>query len=111
MLRLDDEVPAQDDSVVFSAHGQVVEIVAGGTTELLDATVAHEGRARLPYAVFRGVGRALRFYRARGSASVVLIPGRLRIGTTEYRNPSIAVDSLNPEDSIAAGKPAKLQNR
>jgi len=110
MVRLDDEAETVNDFVVFKAQGNVIEIIAGGTTEILDANVVSEGRARLPSTFFREIARALRFHRQRGTLSVLLLPGSLKINKTEYRHSSISVHLVETEQALAVTKPQKLQN-
>jgi hypothetical protein len=64
LARLPDESEASGDFIVFSASGNRLGIVVGGTSEDLSASVVHPGQARVPSPVFRGVARSLRFYRA-----------------------------------------------
>ena len=56
---------AGGEFVLFSAHRSSLEIVAGGTVEILDATILSPGHANVPYPVFHGLSRALRFNRKR----------------------------------------------
>ena len=108
LLALPDESEEGEDFVLFHADGNSLDIVAGGTSEALSATVMHPGHARVPSTVFGGIARTLRFYRAR----VIVIsfsPGAVRIDRTDYRHPSVSV-LANAGQAIVATKPAKLQN-
>jgi hypothetical protein len=90
LARLPDESEAGGDFIVFSASGSRLDLVVGGTSEALNATVVHQGEARVPSAVFRGIARTLRFYRGR-TVTVASSKGLLRIDRTEFRHPSITV--------------------
>jgi len=96
IARLPDESEAGADFIVFRAVADHLEIVSGGTSETLSATVVHLGKARVPCPVFRGIARTLRFYRVR-TVSVASSEGLLRIGLTEFRHPNICV-SFNAGD-------------
>jgi hypothetical protein len=87
---LPDESEAGDDSIVFSASGNNLEIVLGRTSEVLGAAVVHPGKARVPHRVFRGIARSLQFHRGRAIA-IVLSPTMMKINRTEYRHPSISI--------------------
>jgi hypothetical protein len=87
---LPDESEASGDFIVFSASGNRLGIVVGGTSEVLSASVVHPGQARVPSPVFRGIARSLRFYRRR-TVTVAFSKGLLRIVRTEFRHPSISV--------------------
>jgi hypothetical protein len=90
LARLPDESEAGGDFIVFSASGDRLEIVVGGTSEVLSASVVHPGQARVPCPVFRGIAKTLRFYRGR-TVTVVSSKGLLKIGRTEFRHPNISV--------------------
>jgi hypothetical protein len=90
LARLPDESEASSDFIVFSASGNRLDIVVGGTSEVLSATVLHPGQARVPSPVFRGIARTLRFYGGRAVA-VASSTGLLRIVRTEFRHPNISV--------------------
>ena len=96
IARLPDESEAGADFIVFKADADHLEIVSGGTSETLGATVVHPGEARVPCSVFRGVSRTLRFYWGR-TVSVASSKGLLVIGRTEFRHPNICV-SFNAGD-------------
>jgi hypothetical protein len=90
LARLPDESAAGDDSIVFHASGNSLEIVAGGTSEVLGAAVVHPGKARIPHHVFRTIARSLQFHGGR-SVAIVVSPAVLKINRTEYRHPSISI--------------------
>jgi hypothetical protein len=92
LTRLPDESEAGGDLIDFNACEKTLEIVVGGTSEVLNATVLHPGRARVPSPVFRGIARSLRYYRGR-TFTVASSKGLLRIGQTEFRHPNISVSS------------------
>jgi hypothetical protein len=109
IARLPDESEAGANFIVFGADADHLEIVSGGTSETLRATVVHPGEARVPCPVFRGIARTLRFHRE----TVIMIsfsPGSLRMDQTDYRHPSISVLARDGGQAIARTKPAKLQN-
>jgi hypothetical protein len=93
LARLPDESEAGGDSVDFRVSQQSLEMVAGATSEVLRVNVAQPGRGRIPYSVFRGIGRALPCHRGR-VVLVSLSSGVLRIDSTAYRHPSIFVSPL-----------------
>ncbi|PYX38655.1 MAG: hypothetical protein DMG81_11240 [Acidobacteria bacterium] len=109
LARLPDESEAGGDFVIFSADGDTLDIVAGGTSEALSATVTHPGQARVPSAVFCGIARTLRFYRARVIV-ISLLHGIVRIDQTDYRHPGISVLALGRGRAIGMTEPAKPQN-
>jgi hypothetical protein len=90
IARLPDESEACADFIVFKADADHLEIVSGGTSEALRASVAYPGEARVPCSVFRGIARSLRFYRGR-TVSVTSSKGLLSIGRTDFRHPNICV--------------------
>ena len=90
LARLPDESEASGDFIVFSAVGDRLDIVVGGTSEVLNASVVHPGQTRVPCPVFRGIARSLRFYRGK-TVIVASSKGLLRIVRTEFRHPSISV--------------------
>jgi|SRR5580704_2330826 hypothetical protein len=107
--RLTDECEAGAGFIDFEADADNLEIVSGGTSETLRATVVHPGEARVPCLVFRGIARTLRFHRGK----VIMIsfsPGSLRIAQTDYRHPNISVLASGRGQAIVRIKPAKLQN-
>jgi hypothetical protein len=65
LTRLPDQSAAGDDSIVFHASRNSLEIVAGGTSEVLGAAVVHPGKARVPHHVFRSIARSLQFHGGR----------------------------------------------
>jgi hypothetical protein len=93
LARLPDESEAGGDFIVFSASRNSLDMVVGGTSEVLSATVVHPGCARVPHAGFRGIARTLRFYCGR-IVTVAAAEGLVRIVQTELRHPNISV-SLN----------------
>jgi hypothetical protein len=109
LARLPDEFEAGADFVVLNASGKNLAMVAGATSEVLSATVRHPGQARVPYPVFCGIGRILRFYRGR-TATVSFSEGLLRIARTEFRHPHISILTSCTELDIVGTKSAKLQN-
>ena len=90
LARLPDESEAGGDFIVFNASGKNLAVVAGATSDVLRATVRHPGQAQVPYPVFCGIGRILRFYRGR-NATVAFSEGLLRIARTEFRHPNISI--------------------
>jgi hypothetical protein len=90
LARLPDESETGSDFIVFSASENCLHIVVGGTSEVLSASVVHPGQARVPYPVFRGIARTLRFYRGR-TVSVAFSWGLLRISSTDFWHPKISV--------------------
>src|SRR5579864_2584743 len=78
LARLPDESEAGGDFVVFSASGNSLDMVVGGTSEVLSASVVLPGEARVPSPVFRGIARTLRFHRGR-TVTVASSTGLLRI--------------------------------
>ena len=90
MIRLPDESEADSDCVVFNAIGDQLSITAGGTSEVLSASVIYGGRAMVPYPVFRGIARTLRFYSGK-TVTVASSQGLLRIARTAFRHPRISV--------------------
>jgi hypothetical protein len=109
LARLPDESEAGRDFIVFSASGNSLDIVVGGTSEVLNATVDHPGHARIPYPVFRGIARSMRFHCDRVIV-IAFSPGTFRIDRTDYRHPNISVLAPDAGQAIAGTKPAKLQN-
>jgi hypothetical protein len=87
-----------------------LDIVVGGTSEVLNASVVHPGQATVPSPVFRGIARTLRFHHG-GVITIALSPGSLRIDRTDYRHPSISVLAPSRGQAIDGTNPAKLQNR
>jgi hypothetical protein len=90
IVRLPDECEAGSDFIVFSAVGHQLSITAGGTSEALSASVVYGGRAIVPYPVFRGIARTLRFYSGK-TVTVASSEGLLRIARTEFRHRNISV--------------------
>jgi hypothetical protein len=108
IARLSDESEAGAEFIVFGADADRLNIVSGGTSETLRASVEYPGKARVPCPVFRGIARTLRFQRGK----VIMIsfsPGSLRIDQTDYRHPNISVLALDGEKAIIGTKPAKPQ--
>jgi hypothetical protein len=97
-VRLPDESEAGGELVVFNARHSSLEIVARGTTEGLSVAVIRSGRASIPFPVFRGIVRALRYYRGT-SVRFVFSAEVLRINRTCFRHPSISV--LTPLASVS----------
>jgi hypothetical protein len=96
IARLPDESEAGADFIVFRAVADHLDIVSGGTSESLKASVAYPGEARVPCPVFRGIARTLRFHRGK-TASVASSKGLLSICRTEFRHPNISV-SFNADN-------------
>ena len=109
LTRLPDESEAGGEFIVFGAGGNSLEITAGATSEVLTATVMHPGHARVPSTVFRGIARALRFYRGR-TVTVAVKEGLIRIARTDFRHPRIYVLARGPGQPIVGTKPPKPQN-
>jgi hypothetical protein len=109
LARLPDESEASGDFIVFSASGNRLGIVVGGTSEVLNANVVHPGEARVPSPVFRGIARSLRFHRGKVIA-ITLSPGSLTIAQTDYRHRRISVLARDGGQAIVGAKPAKPQN-
>jgi hypothetical protein len=103
------ESPSCADFIDFNAREKILEIVVGGTFEVLNATVVHPGQAKVPCAVFRGIARTLWFYR-RKFITIAFLAGALRIDRTFYRHSSISVRAPCREHELVGTKPAKLQN-
>jgi hypothetical protein len=109
LARLPDESEAGGDFVFFNADGNSLNIVAGETSETLNATVMRPGQARVPSIVVCGIARTLRFYRGR----VIVIsfsPEAVRIDRTDYRHPTISVLAPSGGQVVVVTKPAKLHN-
>jgi len=87
--RLPDESEAGGELVVFEASHNTLEIVALGTSEDLSASVVHPGRGSVPFPVFRGVARTLRFYRQR-TVRLAFSAGVFRVDHTEFRHAGIS---------------------
>ena len=102
LARLPDESEAGGDFIAFIARGNNLDMVVGGTSEVLSASVVHPGQARVPYPVFCGIARTLRFHRG-GVIAIAFSPGSFRIDRTDYRHSSISVLALG-------AKLTKLQN-
>lgn len=109
LTRLPDESEAGGDFIVFSASGNSLYIVAGGTSEALSAAVTQPGQTRVPSTIVRGIARSLRFYRGR-IVAISFSPGVVRIDRTDYRHPGICVLAPDGGQAIGVTKPAKLQN-
>ena len=88
--RLPDESEAGGVFVVFTACNDKLEITANGTSEGLSASVVYPGRARVPFPVFRGIARILRFY-SQKTLSVAFSAGVMTVDRTEFRHPGISV--------------------
>src|SRR6266576_3027557 len=76
--RLPDEYEAGAEFVLFIVHDSDLEILAQETVEGLVVAVAHPGRAIVPFPVFRGIARTIRFYRGT-SVRFTFSPEALRI--------------------------------
>lgn len=111
VVRLDDGDQSCDGLVEFRAQDDSVQIAAGVTSEILDASVKRGGHGTLPSKFFRGIARALRFHRKREVILVALSEGCLRIDGTEYRRPHISVCFAGAEPAASVAKPTKLQNQ
>src|SRR6266850_1243279 len=62
-VRLSDESEAGGEFVIFNVRDSDLEILAQETVEGLAVAVAHSGTASVPLPVFRGIARAIPFYR------------------------------------------------
>jgi hypothetical protein len=100
LARLPDDSEACGDFIVFNASGKNLAMVAGATSGVLSATVLHPGQVRVPYPVFCGIGRILRFYRGR-TATVAFSKGLLRIARTEFRHPNISILTSRTEPEMS----------
>jgi len=109
MARLPDESEAGANFIIFRAAADHLEIVSGGTSETLEASIGYPGEAQVPSSVFRGIARTLRFYRQR-MITITFSAGVLRIHRTDYRNPRISVLALNGGEATIGTKAAKPQN-
>src|SRR5882762_8968919 len=89
-VRLPDESEAGGEFVLFNVGESTLEILAQGSAEGLTAAVVHPGRATVPLPVFRGIARALPFYRGT-SVRFTFSPEVLRINRSSFRHPSISV--------------------
>jgi hypothetical protein len=111
LARLPDESEAGRDLIVFSARENRLDIVVGGTSEVLNASVVHPGQATVPCPVFRGIARILRFYRRR-TVHFAVSAGVLRIDRTDFRHPGISVSiGWGTRGAIVTAKATKAQNR
>ena len=87
--RLSDESEAGEEFVVFDASDSNLEIMASRTSEGLSASVVYAGRARVPFPVFRGVARIMRFYREK-TVRLTFSAGVFRVDHTEFRHAGIS---------------------
>jgi hypothetical protein len=83
--RLPDESEVGSQFVVFNACSNNLEIAARGTSEGLAVSVLHPGQASLPFPVFSGIARVLRFYR-RKTVDVGFSNGVVKIEHTQFRH-------------------------
>jgi len=97
LVRLPDESKAGGELVVFTACNDKLEITAIGTSEGLSASVVHPGRARVPFPVFRGIARILRFYREK-TVRLTFSARVFRVDRTEFRHAGIS--ALPTLDSV-----------
>jgi hypothetical protein len=88
--RLSDESEAGGELVAFDASHNSLEIVACGTSEGLAVSVVHPGRVNVPFRVFSGIARVLRFYRGK-TVYVAFSDGVARIGRTAFRHKDISI--------------------
>ena len=88
--RLPDESEAGAEFVLFNVGESSLEILVQETAEGVTAAFVHRGLARVPISVFRGIARALPFYRGT-SVRFAFSPEALRINQTRFRHPSISV--------------------
>ena len=109
MWRLPDGSEAGVNFIIFRAVGDHLEIVTGGTSETLEASVAYPGEVQVPSSVFRGIARTPRFYRRR-IITITFSAGVLRIDRTDYRNPRISGLPLEGGQATPGTKAAKPQN-
>jgi len=105
---LPDESEAGGEFIIFTASVNTLEITVGETSETLIARVVYKGVVKVPYLVFSGIARTLRFYRGK-NITVASSKGLLKIARTEFRHSNISV--LGPgELAVFRATPAKLQN-
>jgi hypothetical protein len=88
--RLPDEFESGGAFVVFAACDDKLEITVNGTSEGLSASVVHPG-ARVPFPVFRGIARILRFYHLLKVVRLVLSAGELTFDRTTFRHKDISI--------------------
>jgi hypothetical protein len=88
--RLPDESDAGVAFAVFAACDDKLEITANGTSEGLSASGIRPGRASVPFPVFRGVARILRFYHLK-VVRLVLSAGELTFDRTTFRQKDISI--------------------
>ena len=88
--RLLDESEVGSEFVIFNARENDLRIVARRTSEGLFASLAHSGRARVPFPTFCGIARILRFYRQK-TVRFAFSGGVLKIDRTAIRHPRISV--------------------
>jgi hypothetical protein len=88
--RLPDESEADGEFVVFTACDDKLEITANGTSEGLSASGVHPGRASVPFPVFRGMARILRFYPLK-VVRLALSAGVLTFDRTAFRHKDISI--------------------
>jgi len=88
--RLPDESDAGGAFVVFTTCDDKLEITANGTSEGLSVSVVHSGCANVPFPVFRGIARILRFHRLK-VIRLVLSAGELTIDRTMFRHKDISI--------------------
>ena len=92
--RLPDESESGGEFVAFDASHNTLEIIALGTSEGLSAFVVHPGRASVPFPVFGGVARILRFYRLK-VVRLAFSAGELSIDCTAFRHKDILPSSIS----------------
>jgi len=97
-VRLPDESEAGGEFVLFKVQDRDLDIRAQETAEGLTAAVVHPGQATVPLPVFRGIARAIRFYRGT-SVRFAFSPEALRINQSCFRHPGISV--LTPLASVS----------
>jgi hypothetical protein len=88
--RLSDESEAGGELVTFDASHNSLEVTARETSEGLSASVVHPGRACVPFPVFRGVARIMRFYRLK-VVRLVFSARELTIDRTTFRHKDISI--------------------
>jgi hypothetical protein len=88
--RLPDESEAGGQFVVFNARDNNLEIAASGTSEGLSASVVHPGRASVPFSLFRGIARILRFYPLK-IVHLAFTGGVLTVDRTAFEHKDISI--------------------
>jgi hypothetical protein len=90
IARLPDESEAGGDFVDFGTSEKTLDIVVGGTSEVLNAIILHPGQGSVPLPVFCGIARILRFHRGI-KVDLCFSEGRLKMDRAEFRHPGISI--------------------